>query len=141
MMNSFGIFAHGVDFDVDAFLSSTQLVPSHVWRRGDVKRHSCIGSRYTNSGVEFLLGDGEALLFHQQDAIATDYLATHRDALRELAQRPGVDTFGLVLQHNAAYECNVIAFGIGLSSRLMWHCLDAGCSLSFNVALKRIPDP
>jgi hypothetical protein len=140
-MNEFKLFAHGEEFDVDAFLASTTLRPDSVWRRGDQRRYySCIESRYPTSGVEFVLGDGLTVPFWKQEQIAVAYLKDHCDELRALARFPGV-AFVLALQYRTAFESNVIALSLSSSVKLMWHCLDVGCELVFYVTLDRLPEP
>jgi hypothetical protein len=140
-MNEFRLFAHGEEFDVDAFLASTTLRPDHVWRRGDQRRYACVESRHPTSGVEFVLGDGRTVPFLEQDTIAVAYLELHRDELRTLARFPGVTTFNLGLQYRAAFESNAIGFCLGPSAQLMWHCLDVGCEPVYYVTLDRLPEP
>lgn len=139
-MNEFRLFAHGKAFDVDAFLKLTSLRPDYVWRREDQRRYSCVESRHTTSGVEFVLGDGLTVPFLEQERIAVAYLEAHRDELRALAQFPGADTFILGLQYRMALESNVIGFCLGPSAQLMWHCLDVGCEPTYYVILDRLPE-
>src|SRR4051812_2957824 len=98
-MNKFCLFAHGREFDVDAFLAGTSLRPDYVWRRGDQKRYACGESRHPTSGVEVVLGDGEKLSLPEQEKIAIEYLSANREALRALAGWPGVTTFVLGLHY------------------------------------------
>ena len=140
-MNEFRLFAHGEAFDVDTFLASTTLRPDYVWRRGDQRRYSCVESHHPTSGVEFVLGNGLTVPFLEQERIAVAYLKAHRYELRALAQCPGVNTFILGLQYRTAFESNVIAFCLGPSAQLMWHCLDVGCKPLYYVALDRLPEP
>lgn len=140
-MNEFRLFAHGETFDVDAFLASTTLRPDYVWRRGDPRRYSCVESRHTTSGVEFVLGDGLTVPFLEQEGIAVAYLKARRDELRALARFPGTDTFILGLQYRATFESNVVGFALGPSAWLMWHCLDVGVTPTYHVTLDRPPEP
>jgi len=141
-MNQFRLFAHGEEFDVDAFLASTTLRPDHVWRRGDQRRYSCVESRHPTSGVEFVLGDGRTVPFLDQEGIAVTYLEAHRDELRTLARLRGMTTFILGFQyHREALKSNVIGFCLGPSAQLMWHCLDVGCMPVYYVTLDRLPEP
>ena len=138
-MNEFRLFAHGEAFAVDAFLASTSLRPTYVWRRGDQRRNACVESSHPTSGVELVLGDGLSVPLPEQEGIAIAYLTAHRDELRALARFPGVDTFILGLQHCTALESNVVGFSLGLSASLMWHCLDVGCEPVHYVTLDRLP--
>src|SRR5690242_20181644 len=62
-MHEFRLFAHGADFDPDAYLASTQLAFDDVWRKGDRG-----GSHPKSSGVYKVLGDGKVLsIAEQQD--------------------------------------------------------------------------
>jgi hypothetical protein len=139
-MNAFKLIASGEAFDVDAFVASTTLRPDDVWRRGDQRRYSCVESRHTTSGVEFVLGDGLSVPFLKQEGIAVAYLKAHRDELRALARFPGVESFTLGLQCRMALESNVIAFGLDMSANLMWNCLDVGCEASYYVTLDRLAE-
>jgi hypothetical protein len=139
-MNEFRLFAHGEEFDVDAFLASTSLRPDYVWRRGDQRRYACVESSHPTSGVEFVLGDGLTTPLPEQEASAIAYLEAHRDDLRALASSPGVDTFILGLQYRTALKSNVIGFALGLSAQLMSHCLDVGCEPVHYVTLDRLPE-
>ena len=97
-MNNFTLFAHGDEFDVDAFLASTTLRPDYVWWRGDQRRYACVESKHPTSGIEFVLGDGRTLPLSEQERIAIAYLKEHRDQLRALAQFPGAACFILGIQ-------------------------------------------
>jgi hypothetical protein len=66
-MNEFRLFAHGVEFDVDAFLASTTLRPDYVWRRGDQRRYACVESRHPTSGLVLVLGDGQKVPLFEQE--------------------------------------------------------------------------
>ncbi|MBA3315808.1 MAG: hypothetical protein M3552_06575 [Planctomycetota bacterium] len=140
-MNEFRLFAHGVAFDVDAFLASSTLRPDYVWRRGDQRRYSCVESRHPTSGVEFVLGDGLTVPFLEQEAIAVAYLKAHQDELRALVKAPGADTVILGLQYRTAFERNVIGFSLGPSASLMWHCLNVGVRPVYYVTLDRPSKP
>jgi hypothetical protein len=136
-MNYFGVFAHGEEFDVDAFLATTILRPDVVWRRGEQQRHACFESRHATAGVEFTLGDGRSIPLPEQQRIAVSYLSANRDALKDLAARPGVTVFVLGLQYHIVLEPDVIGFCMGPSTRLMRQALDIGVSPTFYVSLDR----
>ena len=136
-MNEFQIFAHGEEFDVDAFLATTTLRPSYVWRRGDQKRYACGESSHPTSGIEFFLGDGQQTPLFEQERIAIEYLSENREALTALARYPGVATFILRLQFHMDLDVATIAFCVRPSPRLMWNVLDVGMELDFCVTLDR----
>ncbi len=82
--NEFRVFAHGDDFDVDAYLRTSTLDPDRVWRRRS--------NGIQTSGVAFGLGNGLSLTIFEQERIAIKFLKEHRDALRTLAHYAGVET-------------------------------------------------
>jgi hypothetical protein len=57
----FHIFGLGKTFDVDAFLATSRLRPSFVWKR--------LGNGPAN-GLELILGDGDTLPLPEQEKIA-----------------------------------------------------------------------
>ena len=124
-MNEFRIFAHGETFDVDAFLAATTLHPDRIWHRGD-ERHDWLDSRYSSSGVEFMLGDGRVVPLSEQERMAIAYLEAHRDELRRLGEFPGADTFILGLQYVSEFDESLVGFSMGPSLLLMRHSLDIG---------------
>jgi hypothetical protein len=140
-MNEFRLFAHGLAFDLDAFLVSTALRPDYIWRRGDQRRYACVDSRYASSGVEFALGDGLTITLLHQERVAVAFLTAHRDALRALGRFPGMDTFILGLQYRTAFASNVVGFCLAPSAPLIGHCLDVGCEPVYYVTLDRVPEP
>ena len=139
-MNEFRLFAHGEEFDVDAFLASTTLRPDRVWRRGDRRDALLPASLHPTSGVVFELGDDKTIPFNEQERVALAYIEAHRDGLRELARLPGVDTFILRLVYRAEFERSILGFCIGPSLPLMWRCLDIGCVPDYLIWLERWPD-
>jgi hypothetical protein len=138
-MNYFKIFAHGTDFDVDAFLASTHLRPDKVWRRGDQRAGSFVGSRHPTSGVEFVLGDGPNIPVREQERIAVAYLAAHQEELLALGRAPGAKTFILGLHYRVEVSDGTLGFSVGPSTRLMRSCLDVGAVPVYHVALDRQP--
>jgi hypothetical protein len=137
IQNEFRIFAHGTNFDVDAFLAATSLRPNYLWRRGDQRRYACIESKHPTSGVEFVLGDGRLLSSLEQEQIAIAYLQTYPDELRALALFPGVETFILGIQYICELEEGIIGFCIGPSLELMRHALDVGVEPHYYVGFNR----
>ena len=94
------IFAHGETFDVDAFLATSTLRPDYVWRR----------ERPLTSGIELLLGDGR-IRPAEQEELATAFLKTHQQELKDLRCFAGVETLILGL----VYICLVEATGIAVA--------------------------
>jgi hypothetical protein len=127
----FELFALGEEFDVDAYLRTAPLAFDNVWRRQE-------GGRPT-SGIGLRLGDGAELSLMDQQKLAVQFLATNRDALRELAQHPGVTTFTLGLQYNIELTEGLLGFCMSPTAKLMYQALDIGLRPTFYVVLKR-PD-
>jgi hypothetical protein len=121
----FHIFALGEQFDVDAFLAASPLIPDFVWRQQ--------GNGPTN-GFDILLGDGKATMLTQQEEMAAAYLAANRDALRELATFPGVEALnlGLVVHLGPA----AIGCCVGPPDKLMFQALNAGVSPVYYITLQ-----
>jgi hypothetical protein len=129
--NDFRIFAHGDDFDVDLYLTTSTLHPDQVWRR----RHLGL-----TSGVVFTLGDGLSLRFDDQEKIAIAYLKANRDELRALAKFKGTETFILGFQYVCKLAEPHVGFCLSPSSELMWHALDTGIRPVFYVTLDRLQE-
>ena len=140
-MNHFTLFAHGDDFDVDAYLRTTKLTFDKVWRRGDLRGCSdFIQDKHPTSGVEKALGCGWEIPIYEQDQIATDFLEANEEALKHLAQFPGVDTFILGLHRRVDLTSSVCGFCMSASPRLMYVSLRIGIDLTFYVRLERTDD-
>jgi hypothetical protein len=131
-MSHFELFAHGEDFDVDAFLASTRLRFDFVWHRGE----NC----YETSGASISLGDGKVLGLFEQERIGRAFLCTHRDALRDLASYPGVDTFILGLHYQVVATGSLSGLIIGPPPRLMASCLETGVRPVYYVMLEWVDD-
>src|SRR5262245_61275935 len=131
-MNEFRLFAHGVEFDPDAYLASAPLKFDGVWRKGESGH-----DHPKSSGVVKVLGDGRTVPTCEQERIAIEYLSANREALKALAQHPQVTTFILGLQYHLVLDGNTIGFCMGPSARLMRHCLDIGISPTYYVTLDR----
>ncbi len=132
-MNHFAIFAHGHAFDVDAYLQATKLDFDYVWRRGEPKLYSCLGTPNTTSGVEKVLGPGERITMHEQERIAIDFIVANRDELRKLGTWPGVDVFTIGLQYQLTLAQDVRGFYLGSSTLLMERALEIGAEIGFYV--------
>jgi hypothetical protein len=118
-MNRFVIVAHGEDFDVDAFLPSTPLRPTHVWRRGEQKRYACGESYHKTSGIEIELGDGRTLTTNEQQRIAAAFLDANRESLLALKRIPEATYFFLGLQFRKEIRREVVGTCFSISPRLM----------------------
>jgi hypothetical protein len=132
----FQIFAHGVEFDPDAYVAVSPLQFDGVWHKGEVI--SCFPK---SSGVYKLLDGGRQLPFDEQEAIATEFIADNRDALTALGNYPGVTTFLLALQMPREIGPGTRGLYVAPSMLLMWHCLDVGLRTCIYVWLNRRPDP
>jgi hypothetical protein len=77
---------------------------------------------------------------HKQEEIAVAYLRANREQLRALAKFPGVEVLSLGLVCHLRLD--VIGCGTGPSATLMYHALDSGVGLTYNVTLEgRQVDP
>jgi hypothetical protein len=142
-VNFFRLFAHGKEFDVDAFLATTTLRPDYVWRRGDRRRgYEDIAGLpgHPTSGVEFVLGGGRKILYPEQEEIAVAFIAANRDGLRALGEFPGADHYILMFHYEAEFDRDRESIGgtVWASRRLMWHALDIGCHVDFALTLRRV---
>jgi len=88
-------------------------------------------------GVGKRLGDGARVSLDEQQRIAVEFLSANKDALRDLANFPGVTTFPLGLQYNVELEEGLRGFCMGPSPRLMWHALDVGVHPNFCVLVNK----
>ena len=126
-MNFFKLFAHGVEFDADAYFSTDPIGFHRVWRVGE--------QHYKTNGVEKLLGDGEQLTVFDQDQIATAFLEKHEAELFTVGRLPGVDTFILGLQYRTEFGPDLRGICLSFSARLTYFVLRTGVSPSFYVDL------
>lgn len=87
--------ARGVDFDVDAFLKTTSLTPSLVFRKGDPRRANSApdGPKYEKSGVCIGTSDAEWSDLPAQVAETERFLLTHQEAIQSLGNMPGIEDF------------------------------------------------
>jgi hypothetical protein len=137
MDNCFKIFALGEDFDVATYQDKSTMAVSRIWRRGEPKGGR--GSPYPTSGVEYEIGEGNALSFFEQERLAIEFIKAHRDELSALGQFPGVTHFTLGLQYSNVAQGNLVGFALAVSPCLMWHLLDIRCSLT-NYVWLQYPD-
>jgi hypothetical protein len=133
--SEFRLFAHGVNFDADAYVASTPLRFDGVWHKGENG-----ADHPKSSGVFKTLGDGLKVPLDEQEEIAIEYLSTNRDELKVLAQHPDVKTFILGLHCHIELEPSIDGFSLGPSSSLMWHALDIGVRVNFYISLDRSRD-
>lgn len=137
-MNFFTLFAHGIHFDVDAYLKVTSLSFNKVWRRGDLRGNpEFIQDQHQTSGVLIVLGSGLELPIDDQDRIAVGFLEAHEEALKHLAQYPGADYFILGLHNRVELTPDLRGFSMSASPRLMAVALRIGIDLTFYVDLDR----
>jgi hypothetical protein len=134
-MNDFRIFAHGPEFNPDAYVVTSRLTFDGVWRKGETGH-----DHPKSSGLFKVLGDGQALPLSEQQRIAIEYLSSNQNALKELARHPEVTTFILGLQYHIGLDDCTIGFCLGPSELLMRQCLDIGISPLFYVSLDRQRD-
>ena len=135
MKDEFRVFAHGESFDPQAYLATTPLKFPGLWLKGESK----LPNHPKLSGVFKVLGDGKTVPLLDQERIAIEFLAINRDALKALAQFPGVTTFILGLHYYIELEKHkgIVGFCMGPPPRLMWHALDIGIELTYYVTLDR----
>ena len=132
--NQFILFAHGEDFDADAFLKATSLTFEKVWRRGEAK-HPGWDVLHETSGVEKVLGDGRLIHLPEQERIACEFLRANRDSLRDLASWPGAKHRVLGLQRHVELNPGIGGFCMGPPSSLMAAALDVGFSPTYYVTI------
>ena len=131
-MNHFRLFAHGSTFDPDAYLATTTLKFDGVWHKGE------LGTDHPkSSGVFKALGEGSTVPLPEQEQIAIDYLNSHREALRELAQAPGVTTFILGLQYQVKLEEGLVGLSLRLPAPLMRIALEIGIEPTYYLVYER----
>ena len=132
-MNAFRLFAHGVDFDPDVYLTMTSLKFDGVWHKGENGE-----DHPKSSGIYKDLGDGYNLPFCEQEKMALKYLSLNQKALKELANYPGVTSFILGLQYQIDLTESVVGFCMGPSKQLMEHALEIGLTPTYYVTLDRL---
>jgi hypothetical protein len=128
MNDFFRIFAHGADFDVDAYRALAPLKFDGAWHKGE-RGHD----HPKSSGVFKVLGDGQTLSIREQEEIAIEFLSANHEALQALAHYPGVTTFILGLQYPVKLALNTVAFCVSLSPLLMRHACEIGIEPTFYV--------
>ena len=122
--------------DVDAFLPTTSLTITKVWRRGDLRGHPAfIQDSYPHNGVVIDLSPSETLSLCEQDRIATEYLEHNEEQLKHIAKFPGVETFTLALQSHVLLKPGLIGWAESFSLRLLYFALRIGISPNVYVNL------
>lgn len=131
-INEFRLFAHGEAFDPEAYRAATTLKFDRVWHKGELRQ-----DHPKSSGVYKVLGEGWALSILEQEQIAIQYLTANREALRQLAQAPGVTTFILGLQYQIQLEEGLAGFTVGPPAPLMRLALEIGLAPTYYVVIDR----
>jgi hypothetical protein len=126
-MNEFRLFAHGINFDPDVYLASTSLKFDGIWRKGESGQ-----DHPKSSGVFKVFGDGNNIPLCEQEKIAIEYLSTNQNALKELANYPGVTSFILGLQYQIDLDESVVGFCMGPSKLLMKYYKNITQSIEFH---------
>jgi hypothetical protein len=117
----------GDEFDAKRFLSTTKLIPSSVFCKGELRQGRLKPSE--TSGFTLDVGSGE---FSEQVRLATDFLLRHGADLRRVSTTPGVESFFVDFFHvsrldqgGVAVQCDVLpaafirlAGDVGLEVRL-----------------------
>jgi hypothetical protein len=135
--NQFILFAHGADFDVDAYLPHATLTFEKIWRRGEEK-HPGAGQFHTTSGVQMVLGDGRVIPLPEQERMACEFLKANRDSLRDLASRPGARYRILGLQYHIELSPGIGGLSMGPSPGLMGVLLDVGFRPTYYVTIDHV---
>ena len=126
-MNEFRLFVLGDTFDVDRYLRETKLKTTTVWRRGVPD----VDSGPRTNGFDVVLGDGFKISIDDQQAIAIQFIESHREALCLLATIPGVEAFKLGLHYH--FEDESIGVCMTPTRRLMLRALEIGFEPTFYV--------
>jgi hypothetical protein len=84
--------ASGTEFDPDAFLDPSQLVPCKVFRRGEPRlpKSQPHGPIHETSGINIYVSDSSWSDLPAQVADAERFLTENREQIIRLAQAPGV---------------------------------------------------
>ena len=133
--NQFKVFALGTTFDVDAYVATSALKIDRVWHRGDLLPNTPVNSQFETSGLEIRLGDGLVVPLTEQEEIALAYLKAHRDELRALSERPGIEATTIAFQYPFDPSGGVFGVCLGPSGSLMWHALDCGFTPLYYVTI------
>ena len=116
-LNQFKILAHGKEFEVDQFLSSSSLSPTHVWHKGHTTSER---PEPITSGFDIILGDGNSLDFDVQQQIAAQYVQSNLRALKACAEFPGVENFMIIIHQRKQIRFGTTGFWSCLSKHLLY---------------------
>jgi hypothetical protein len=83
--------AHGLTFDVDAFLKESSLTPLTVFHQGEPRAPGSNpgGRLIQHSGMNVAVSTGEFSELRRQIEDAILFLETHREEMRRLREFPG----------------------------------------------------
>jgi len=137
MDNQFIIFAHGEEFDADAFLAQTALTFDKSWRRGQPK-YPGGEVLHGTSGVQLALGDGRVIPIPEQERMACEFLQANRDSLRDLASWPGAVHRILGLQYHLELTPGIGGICMGPPPGLMQVLLDVGFRPTYYVTIDHL---
>ena len=107
-MKFFSFAAGGQHFDVDGYLSATQLRAGLVYHKGEKRGWG----QYPSCGFIIELGDENALRLHEQFEIACKFLLANRAALARLVEWPGFETASLGLSPEIKFYEGLICTGL-----------------------------
>ncbi len=124
-MESFSIFAHGRELDVDRLVREVPLPFDRVWRRGE-PLPTCGLGEYPTSGAEIVLGCGKTLAIRVQERIAEEFLASHRGPLLEMVRAEGIECCVLGLQYHLSFQPDRRRFCVSPSTKFLRAALDLG---------------
>lgn len=110
----------GAEFDPDAFLATTSLVPHDVYRKGEPRGRS--GKTREKSGLTVLVSDAGGNDFRRQSQDALNFLEKNGTAISRLHSQPGVEhltlDFGVYATHDFVKSYSLPAALIRLAGNL-----------------------
>ena len=134
--------AEGTDFQVDAFLEGTDLIPSGLFRKGEPKfpRTQPNGEVWDSSRIVIDIDRRGFDNLQEQIAAATAYLKEHEREIARLCTFSGVEhvylDFG-IRQRDEPVECNYfspklvsLAGNLGIGIELFQYAMSMGVSES-----------
>jgi hypothetical protein len=88
---------YGTDFDVEAFLAASSLIPSTIFRKGEPRwpESRPDGPKQERSGVCIGVSDADWSNLPAQVSDAEKFLIAHQETLEALAGLPGIEDFVL----------------------------------------------
>jgi hypothetical protein len=129
--NHFEIFAHGAEFDVDAYCKSSKMRFDKTWHVGE--------KNYRSNGVLKSLGDGTCLSVEQQVRTALKTCIKHQAELRRLSSFHGVSAAILGLQHLKELTSNQITMTLSTPSELTRVAQNIGFTVVHYVSIGNLP--